>query len=279
MRGDGVLHARRVRIVTPGKRTRCSNRRCYAAALGDCSRQISVEHFISKSVLTFLSLSDLVSIQGLPWQIDGESNTIPASRLGSKILCERHNHALSPLDDVGARFFRSLDGIHDSFRDPGVKLTSVHLFSGHDIERWLLKLFCGLVSSEQASSQTGVITDWAPPVPWLRMLFRGKILPLGWGFYFLGEVGETQLVTRDFSVAPLSNPTMGAYGLLVSVFGRRFLFCMATPPDDRSSTLLRDSIYRPAELVFKGGSQEHILKLSWDQYGTGRAIVIAVDGL
>jgi len=66
---------------------------CYASTSSDCSSRLSREHWLSASVLNAFAP---ITVSGMPWQ-HGSQHTLPVRNLGAKVLCERHNKALSPL--------------------------------------------------------------------------------------------------------------------------------------------------------------------------------------
>ena len=66
---------------------------CWAWSLGDCGGGISREHYVSQSVFPDQS----IFVQGIDWCLD-EAKEIRIETLTAKILCKRHNTALSELD-------------------------------------------------------------------------------------------------------------------------------------------------------------------------------------
>src|SRR5580700_8219664 len=90
--------------ATEGPPTGKSRRRCYAASLLDCSDELDGEHYISEGVLEALGDGPL-ELTGLPWQ-QGKMQVLRTGSLTAKVLCHRHNLALSALDGVAARLFR-----------------------------------------------------------------------------------------------------------------------------------------------------------------------------
>ncbi len=88
---------------------------CYAKSLLDCSTKLSREHYFSRALLK--AVGPKADISGLPWQA-GKTNEVRLDALTAKVLCTRHNHALSGLDHAAARFFQTLRtfdaGFHDS---------------------------------------------------------------------------------------------------------------------------------------------------------------------
>ena len=84
---------------------------CYAKELGKCSKVISGEHWLSANLLWINEPLGHVVIGGVPWLKQLKSQQLPISAVKSKILCTRHNSALSPLDVLGGRFFGAFPSI------------------------------------------------------------------------------------------------------------------------------------------------------------------------
>lgn len=123
-------------------------RTCYATALGGCSTKLSREHYISESVLNLVG-----SILGLE-QIDstGHRSWKPRSpkSMASRILCEKHNSDLSPLDEAGLALFRTINAIEDELADNRNDRRPSHSkLDGYATERWLLKCAFGLCFGSQ----------------------------------------------------------------------------------------------------------------------------------
>lgn len=74
---------------------------CWAACLGNCGDKMSREHLISESIFP----QGKVTVRGFPWCKD-EAKEIGMAGLTAKILCEPHNHDLSPIDEAGAKAFK-----------------------------------------------------------------------------------------------------------------------------------------------------------------------------
>ncbi|MFQ5853650.1 MAG: SEC-C metal-binding domain-containing protein [Candidatus Binatia bacterium] len=129
--------------VPPAPRTHDSLESCYVSPLADCSSKRSREHYISESLLHYLNRNNDLTVSGLPW-VEGEHQVLPPSAVSSRVLCERHNSALSPLDVIAVRLFQAFD--EEGAAGSGQQL--LYLFSGHDLERWLLKILCGITCSK-----------------------------------------------------------------------------------------------------------------------------------
>lgn len=156
--------------TTPkGPKTNYSHPRCYASALCDCSRTISKEHFLSKSVM---ELWGKAGIFKAPF-IEGDGKNLKVSSLSAKILCERHNNALSSLDEVAKKFFEFA-----LLRTEHCEL----IMRGTDLERWMLKVMCGHIATGYAQTEGGeLIPAFPPPLPALQTLFGELELPESWG--------------------------------------------------------------------------------------------------
>jgi len=119
-----------------------SHPRCYASRLGTCSPKITREHYVSHGVLK--RFGDTIAISGAPW-LGTQPKTIPVATFAPKVLCETHNTALSPLDDVAKRVFEALLDFDADLRPPASPPQHrVVRVSGWAFERWFLKVFCGM---------------------------------------------------------------------------------------------------------------------------------------
>src|SRR5579872_4971666 len=103
---DGRLRKPRPNLRPPGPKTGYLHPGCYLRETGDCSEQISKEHYISRAVLQ--QLGEVLRISGVPWLPPEQTFDTTVQNLTAKILCRRHNEALSPLDAEAGIFFSSL---------------------------------------------------------------------------------------------------------------------------------------------------------------------------
>jgi len=224
--------------------------------LKDCSNALSREHFISHGILKGLSHNGSVKINGFKWQMDGAPQEIPTPTLASRILCKRHNEALSGLDAMALRLFQKID---DAVRQKQ-REDRVFLFDGSDFERWLLKTLCGAVFSRNAHTR-GVSADWKPSSEWIGILFDGVPFPERWGFYFAGDSAEK--IEGGFKLSIISNPNDSCYGIRISFDDELFLFLMDTPPGNLRGTYLERYLYRPKEIVLLNEYCENVMRFVW----------------
>ena len=126
---------------------------CYLRDTNACSSKISGEHLLSEGVLKVLAEKQ-VEITGLPW-LKGEKKILGFAALTSNILCRAHNSALSPIDAIGARFFSAIQSCGTTTEG----LNLAFLFSGHDIERWLLRTVAALAVSKNFAIDCAQLDD------------------------------------------------------------------------------------------------------------------------
>jgi hypothetical protein len=264
---DGRLRKSVPSLQPPGSVTNFSHLGCYLGITNNCSEDISREHYISETVLEQIAASEnAVSISGLPFLAIGEEKALPIGSLVSKILCQRHNSALSPLDQEAGLFFKLLAdammrvprGISSSRRP------DLWLGSGTALELWMLKVACGLYFSRMGASEQDRICD-THSINMDKVVgafFSGKWEQRA-GLYFSGSTGTVITTAYHVRAAPLiDNALMFMAGVRISLLGFEceLVFDTAgTKPEPWVGV-----IYRPNELVFERetGPNKHIL-LSW----------------
>ncbi|SKG00830.1 Uncharacterised protein [Mycobacteroides abscessus subsp. massiliense] len=250
---DGSWIAEAPPPLLRGPRTGYSNPGCYARGSKDCDEQLTREHFITDDVLGAISADGkVVVVEGAAWQEKAERRkTIGRASLSRKMLCRRHNTALSPLDKMAAEFFRhSLEDHLDIFKylgndDRGSFPRGFTMVSGPYIELWMLKVLWGAI-------EAGAIEVGGQPAYRFRLgvtreqlaeiLWRGAEWPPGWGLYVLldHDVDEPA-IPKAIRLRPASmgSEILGGY---VQIAGFEFLISFETPPVRR--------IYRPCGITF-----------------------------
>jgi hypothetical protein len=222
--------------------------KCYARLLGNCSKEISKEHFISRNILEELHQSGGLRVGGMPWNAPGAVVAISPTSLAGKVLCRHHNSLLSDLDVLGGRFFKALNSIHaassgglSSLRD------AVYQFDGNGVERFFLKILLGGVASGNLRGPGGTTATQGFDASLLRRLFGEEAFPPATGMFLLGELNVPWLVEQPLQAAALidnGNPV----GVLVSIAPLRFALAVV-PPGDNSPLLSGKSFYRPATIT------------------------------
>ncbi len=233
---------------------------CYAGALNDCAGPLEREHYISKNLLD--KIGDLFSLSGPSWLSD--ERVVSEKSLRSKVLCERHNRALSPLDATIGQLYEGLAAYHR-----GGNIGTMAL-SGECLERWALKVCAGMLASGTLKLRTGERLEKALlPPKHLQILFGFESMPVGWGLSFF-EKGERPLPSSSLAFYPMTRPA-GA-GRAPEIYGATFV--MLGVPFTVAMTRLNSSFgrlwHRPASLRVGTGR----IELNWERPGSEPEIVL-----
>ena len=186
----------------------------------------------------------------MSWQKGEEEKAIGAGSLTAKILCERHNRSLSPLDVTTERLFRTFRTIDGAYKPGAVEPRDRYfLFNGHDVERAMLKALCGGLVSGNMKLSGETLKDWVPPERWLDILAgRTKQLP-GCGMYLSAK--EVLHSADFFGMASLTNVDSGEImGGEVFIAGFHFLVPMAKP--NMAADLMQKAYFRPGSFTIAG---------------------------
>jgi len=254
---------------------------CYARALGGCSREMSGEHYVSKSILELIEnragqKSRSVRVTGLSFQKQGVLQQFGISNLVGNILCKMHNSLLSPLDEAGKAMFLVMDGMNDGAADQSLAERVLRV-DGDGLERWVLKTMCGaLYSGAFKVSPTETMKGVCPPQEWLDILFNGAELPPGQGVYYMPrKPGETvtadEYVLRCEPIRSRDSNQVGAFR--VWLFGFEFVLLMANLMPG-VPTMFDGAIYRPAGLRAVGSGTS--VRLDWKSRTRSEEIVFGL---
>jgi hypothetical protein len=209
--------------------------RCYARGLSDCSHTITREHYFSKNILTDMGSG---SVSGFAWQ-SGETKEMDFASLTSKILCDRHNSALSPVDAEAGKLFVALGEIDAALADAAPPAPSRdYLINGADLERWLLKVLVGIchakgvAHSEVRGEQSliRVLFGVSPWPPWWG-LHLAPLQPASGSHYFKGLGLQALSVGNEVS------------GMNLSMAGLVVQLCLGEPDRDQAA-------YHPSGIRF-----------------------------
>jgi hypothetical protein len=195
-----------------------TNDRCYLSSHGDCSSKITREHFISRNILQRIT-TDKLAIENAGHIFGGKNRVeIGIDAFAAKVLCDAHNPALSPLDTAAGVAFSTIEAVTKDIAriaDTTATIRSFHISSGMDIERWLIKVYCGLVAAEKIRGSSGKILQRSALPSYLFDALLGiGSLPSPLGLYqhtFVGqklrlggiEIGTIQLTDGSDDVGGL----------------------------------------------------------------------------
>lgn len=170
---------------------------CWASCTGECNR-LSGEHLVSEALFP----ERRAQVQGFDWCQD-EPKTIGIGALIGKVLCVRHNNALSETDQAAVK---ALALFRRSASPPQPGDASLdRTIDGLILERWLLKTAINL--SFQGSRHIGVgMTDselgWPSPYLVDVALGRAEFSHL-LGAHFLIPKEESQHSPTEIVVMPV----------------------------------------------------------------------------
>lgn len=202
-RRDGSWRAERWTPPTLGSATGLSLAGCYARDLNDCSSKLSREHYVSRVLLLEIGPAPLLSG---PSFLAGQEKRLPASALTAKVLCDRHNNLLSPLDLEAARVFRALPRFEEDLKDSvAAPVDDFELASGPLFEAWIVKPFFGLLAKGIMNSPGGPITEWREggEAALLDVLFRGGRWPTDRGLW-VSPPDFPSAAAADLALEPLT---------------------------------------------------------------------------
>ena len=206
--------------------------RCYAGVSEDCSTKLSSEHWLSADILRASSGEQPVIVSGMPWQADAE-HALSVKALGSKVLCERHNRALSPLDRLAGQVFRVVHHYQIDQRE----IADPHghefaLFSGDVFERWMLKLLWGGVAARALGRREAPAPSLRSAIDarWLSdVLFRNEPMPEPLGFYMAGRPDVPFSGEAAVGIEPLVGPQGDVWGAGIEFGAITFRLYLGTP--------------------------------------------------
>ncbi len=189
---------------------------CWASELGNCSAKQSREHYISKALWP----NGTVTIRGFEW-LGGQTKTIGVDSLTSKILCERHNNLLSPLDSEAARVIHTIGEIFVLNEKRGkTKLSKqywkvqTYAANGGLFERWVAKYLVGLfcvVGKDDRWHETQT-EPLKPPRHIVRAIYGQAAFKEPIGLYLAAITGDSFSGVDGVTMAPLFFPKSGLLG-------------------------------------------------------------------
>ena len=223
-----------------------------------CDGGISGEHLISESVIRLLAGDGQFTIGGTPWLPQGETKAVGPKSLTANCLCERHNSALSPLDDAARYLFTAMKSSLEKAPDG-----SNYVASGHDLERWLLKTLKALaVSQNLARGRQRLAGKFASEIRILEMLEQIGAWPQGTGLYCVMRTGDLVVNHSRFQIAPVTNASEEICALWTNILGISFVLVLELPVLTNLPQLA-SAVFRPRSIKIRHPSALHELLLSW----------------
>lgn len=236
---------------------------CYLAETNGCSKKISKEHYISKSLLDQIEKQNAkIDIAGLTWIPREQYKSVGKASLTSKMLCQKHNSALSPIDGAICEFTRAISAIDADFlnEQPEGLVCNV---DGRYVERWILKTLIGMVTSKQFKESLSYKNKCSkllcsPTARW----------PKHWGLY-VAPPSTTNYHSSSFELVPKYNPSNGCVLLIELGFkGLMMNFAMGKPGNPEML-----GIFRPNRMMFQKGDCRSQIRFEWGGRKTGPDVI------
>lgn len=233
---------------------------CYMAETADCGGGLSREHYISRGLIDGPELR----VRGMPWQQEEVAHYSP-DNLVARILCRRHNSALSPLDAHAIRFFLAVEaGLNHAQRRSLSRQSQFFMTSGDGLELWAMKTLASLYASEIDFTTPGHrFRDFEPPMgqivvelssPNPRSLMKLS-LPI------TQDAHEERVGRRAVSIGPIVDDENGQLSaLLVRMHGIALVFNIDLPAED---SLPENEVARPDMIDLIGIGRTSRVFLSW----------------
>ncbi|MGW5380697.1 hypothetical protein ACWESM_35160 [Nocardia sp. NPDC003999] len=225
------------------------------------------EHFISAHVLEQIrATSGTIEVGGTTWIPAGESRAVGINSLTGWMLCARHNHALSPLDEVAGRYFEAmrLDAVSlMSYGPEGEFPCAFTMINGHMLELWLLKVLWGAVATESVRVSGGAAYRFRLGVTSAQLaeiLWRGHEWPQHWGFYVPTAAvdGSTRMLSTQVRFVSAGPEILGGG---VTIAGLEYLIAFERPA--------AQVVFRPGALTYqrRGYKNWKMAALCWSEAG------------
>ena len=244
-------------------------RNCWASYRGDCSDDISDEHLLSKSLFP----EKIVYVSGFEWCKAGPKR-VGINSLVRKILCVKHNNALSEIDKeavAALRLFR-----YDEAFQADERGNLLNRINGIRFERWLLKTAINLSVNGDRHIGVGMTgSEIGRPSPYLvEVAFNSIQFSHGLGVYFLHPDGYYPYIPGEILLMPIvKDDLIGGYyfGLrgqpvflnLLPGTSPAYMYELGDLPLPKELKMARLE-YRPAKLatVFQDGRLS-MVKFDW----------------
>jgi hypothetical protein len=201
---------------------------CWAAPLGDCAGKISREHIVTRGVFE----NDETSVQGFPWC--PEPTKISLSGFTAKILCEKHNSALSTADDAGIatikqfREFLRLAQVRGAMKPRRWRIKRFGT-NGYELERWFLKTLTNIAFGRRYPVFKPQGDEWRPSKELVEVAFGLRRFEPRAGLYLMGgQPGEKVSAYEGLRIITFTDKAERLVGARFLVFGFVFVIYLET---------------------------------------------------
>jgi hypothetical protein len=162
------------------------------------------------------------------------------------MLCEGHNNGLTRLDEMAGVLMKNLDAV-DKYPDSMEPMVQLQ---GPLIERWFLKVVCGLIAGQRTSN--GFIPD-----QWKSCLMGGE-WPEGWGMY-CDHSSDEYIFVKDVHIQAFTHPETKRVLVAQFYFGGVCFNLLLGKPDPPRAF----GMYRPRGFIFTIPQGERRIEFLW----------------
>jgi hypothetical protein len=196
---------------------------CWAEKLGGCADKVSREHIVSAGIFP----EEMIYVKGFPWCPD-ELKRIGVSSFTKKVLCQRHNNALSPIDEaaIGAmKVFREekqINNVREKLKP--IRWTVKRFYiDGRGLERWFLKTLINVAADGIHKIGRDSAEIGKPSERLVRIAFGMETFKPKAGMYGLAHIGQSLKLQEGVFLNPLIDNAKSIVGVLFHLHGYRFL--------------------------------------------------------
>jgi hypothetical protein len=188
--------------------------RCWAASLGDCAEGKSREHYVSDGIFD----GETITAIGMTW-CRNKPKEIPLKKAVAKILCRKHNSALSKFDQEAARLSKFLIANVYSQPAPDANIT----LNGRWLEKWALKTFFNLGYLRALHREQPNAIE--PPESLIHYIYRNTSIPEGIGLYHVSNTIDQSKIEAGlfWNVMRSTEQPNSVVGLTMAFYGIRFV--------------------------------------------------------
>jgi hypothetical protein len=248
---------------------------CWAKSVGQCSEKMTLEHLVSDGMYP----DEVLVVQGLHW-CKHESKEVPIKVLSSRILCDNHNKALSPVDKAGIdamRKLREASALHRARVATGKDqrwTNETFTIDGRGLERWCLKTLINVAFGDRYKIGKDSEQAGKPSSRLVRIAFGQEQFKPKAGLYGVACLGANWTLVEGFRLIFYVDTEQVLVGSLFSMHGYQFMLHLEESglgvnfsiPDLYRGTgyIHAQTMYPPEAIKFQIGKRfSHILKFTY----------------
>jgi hypothetical protein len=247
--------------------------RCWANALGACASKMSREHYVSKAFFS----GPAVTVQGFSW-CKTEPKTVSLAAATAKILCEKHNSSLSPLDAEAASYMRVVrQHLQLTENRSKSRFVAYHIrhfsVNAQLLERWLLKVLLNLCFESKMLIGLDGEAEGMPALSLVQICFGQSAFQGRAGMYVASYNGMSMEMGEALRFSPLVRSDNKIVGGFFTVAGVNFFLSLDPlgPPSNLAEVPNIEDQWLHAQLQWKfreikteiDHRLSHVIRFKW----------------